>query len=78
MLARVSAYERNWNDVATYALLRAKAALAEAGVSLYRTDLQGTVVCRVRGGKLSFEPEHSPDAAVYLAPPLPEGMVEEE
>ena len=52
--------------------------LAEAGVSLYRTDLQGTVVCRVRGGQLSFEPEHSPDAAVYLAPPLPEYVPEDQ
>ncbi len=51
--------------------------LAEAGVNLYRTDLQGTIVCTVRGGKPDFAPQHDPQAAVWIAPPLPEQIPEE-
>ncbi|MBQ6363886.1 MAG: MBL fold metallo-hydrolase [Lachnospiraceae bacterium] len=52
--------------------------LAEAGVQLYRTDLQGTIVCRLRDGKPDFAVEKDPGAAVYLAPPLPELIPEDQ
>ena len=52
--------------------------LAEAGVQLYRTDLQGTIVCRLKDGKPDFAVEKDPGAAVYLAPPLPEFVPEDQ